>query len=177
MPHTTIDFNDFAFGTTLDVVNAAIPGEFVTHPIPSAPAFIGFDPVIPNDMALVAPVDQRNPDPELAFYFPEPVISVTLNFTGDPDGEFVITSSFYDQAVPIDQLSGLTPVSITTGNEPVILTYSGSPILAVGMETTSNNLLYLTEISWQPVPIPPAVWLFGSGLIGLIGLAKRRVRL
>ncbi|MCK4823198.1 VPLPA-CTERM sorting domain-containing protein [bacterium] len=24
-----------------------------------------------------------------------------------------------------------------------------------------------------PVPVPAAVWLFGSGLIGLIGMAKR----
>lgn len=27
----------------------------------------------------------------------------------------------------------------------------------------------------SPVPIPPAVWLFGSGLLGLVGIARRRV--
>ena len=26
----------------------------------------------------------------------------------------------------------------------------------------------------SPVPIPPAVWLFGSGLLGLVGIARRR---
>ena len=26
------------------------------------------------------------------------------------------------------------------------------------------------------VPVPAAIWLFGSGLIGLIGLARRKVR-
>lgn len=26
----------------------------------------------------------------------------------------------------------------------------------------------------DPVPVPPAVWLFGSGLIGLIGIARRK---
>jgi hypothetical protein len=25
-----------------------------------------------------------------------------------------------------------------------------------------------------PVPIPPALWLFGSGLLGLVGIAKRK---
>jgi hypothetical protein len=29
----------------------------------------------------------------------------------------------------------------------------------------------------QTVPIPPAVWLFGSGLIGLVGMARRKRRL
>ena len=28
--------------------------------------------------------------------------------------------------------------------------------------------------TWTLVPVPPAVWLFGSGLLGLIGLAKRK---
>lgn len=26
----------------------------------------------------------------------------------------------------------------------------------------------------QPVPIPPAVWLFGSGLLGMVGIARRK---
>jgi hypothetical protein len=26
----------------------------------------------------------------------------------------------------------------------------------------------------SPVPIPAAVWLFGSGLLGLIGIARRK---
>jgi hypothetical protein len=34
---------------------------------------------------------------------------------------------------------------------------------------------YLT-ITTAPVPLPPAVWLFGSGLLGLIGVARRKVR-
>jgi hypothetical protein len=35
---------------------------------------------------------------------------------------------------------------------------------------TSTNSFYLI----QAVPIPPAVWLFGSGLIGLIGVTRRK---
>ena len=30
------------------------------------------------------------------------------------------------------------------------------------------------EVSLQPIPIPAAVWLFGSGLLGLIGIARRK---
>lgn len=30
------------------------------------------------------------------------------------------------------------------------------------------------RIDFQPVPVPSAVWLFGSGLLGLIGIARRK---
>jgi hypothetical protein len=30
------------------------------------------------------------------------------------------------------------------------------------------------QYGYQPVPIPPALWLFGSGLLGLIGIARRK---
>jgi hypothetical protein len=32
----------------------------------------------------------------------------------------------------------------------------------------------LTVLSVNPVPVPAAVWLFGSGLIGLIGIVRRK---
>jgi hypothetical protein len=34
-------------------------------------------------------------------------------------------------------------------------------------------VVFRTELS--PVPIPGAVWLFGSGLVGLIGFRKKRL--
>jgi len=37
--------------------------------------------------------------------------------------------------------------------------------------TNEANLLV---VDYSPVPIPAAVWLFGSGLIGLVGVAKRK---
>ena len=38
----------------------------------------------------------------------------------------------------------------------------------------SNNSLLVINFEQTVVPIPSAVWLFGSGLIGLVGLARRR---
>ena len=40
----------------------------------------------------------------------------------------------------------------------------------------SNSPDRLVYASWtvNPVPLPAAVWLFGSGLIGLVGLARRK---
>ena len=42
------------------------------------------------------------------------------------------------------------------------------PVLIGG----ANNIIAGTEVS--AVPVPAAAWLFGSGLIGLIGVARRK---
>jgi len=36
-----------------------------------------------------------------------------------------------------------------------------------------NDMVLMIE-SVQPVPVPAAVWLFGSGLLGLVGIARRK---
>ena len=36
-----------------------------------------------------------------------------------------------------------------------------------------NDMVLMVE-SVQPVPVPAAVWLFGSGLLGLVGIARRK---
>lgn len=40
----------------------------------------------------------------------------------------------------------------------------------IGYNNTFSGTLTVTSV----VPIPPAVWLFGSGLVGLLGLSRRR---
>jgi hypothetical protein len=39
---------------------------------------------------------------------------------------------------------------------------------------SDSNYTVLISSNLQPVPVPAAVWLFGSGLIGLIGVARRK---
>ena len=39
-------------------------------------------------------------------------------------------------------------------------------------QQTSTIGTYLVQTS--PIPVPAAVWLFGSGLLGMIGIAKRK---
>jgi len=38
----------------------------------------------------------------------------------------------------------------------------------------SNGAISHVSIWTQPVPVPAAVWLFGSGLIGLVGVARKK---
>jgi len=61
---------------------------------------------------------------------------------------------------------------------------AGTSLLISGSYTDSNFLdalissSTLATVSAAPavVPVPAAVWLFGSGLLGLVGVAKRKAR-
>jgi hypothetical protein len=50
----------------------------------------------------------------------------------------------------------------------------GNPV--VEFELTSDSLTDWRQPAANPVPVPAAVWLFGSGLLGLIGVARGRFR-
>ncbi len=47
-----------------------------------------------------------------------------------------------------------------------------------GVDCVNNNCSHVVASDWlftaSPVPVPAAVWLFGSGLLGLVGVARRR---
>jgi hypothetical protein len=38
----------------------------------------------------------------------------------------------------------------------------------------SSNAMLMDNLQFNPVPAPAAVWLFGSGLLGMIGIARRK---
>ena len=65
------------------------------------------------------------------------------------------------------------------------LSLNGSLSQMSGTSATGTNVMSITtgadQFGWglaaaltTPVPIPPALWLFGSGLLGLIGIARRK---
>jgi hypothetical protein len=53
------------------------------------------------------------------------------------------------------------------------LNISFSTISSMGSSFTSDQI-FSGDIVNQPVPIPAAVWLFASGLLGLMGIAKKK---
>ena len=50
------------------------------------------------------------------------------------------------------------------------------PTLAPGLTWDWSDLYASGELRVNAVPIPPAAWLFGSGLLGLVAVARRRCR-
>lgn len=72
--------------------------------------------------------------------------------------------------------------TVIDGNDPAGFVYAGTN--GNGNDFTSdasenfigNSSIFgnWTTFNLTPVPIPAAVWLFGSGLIGLVGIARRK---
>lgn len=67
-------------------------------------------------------------------------------------------------------VTGTANFSTFTGDAAWIWQYDFT-IAAGGTASISKALVLETTV----VPVPAAVWLFGSGLIGLVGIARRRV--
>jgi len=98
--------------------------------------------------------------------------SLAINGTAVTGGSLSY-DDVYDRASPFSLATGtggssvLTGVSVNTGDE--IKLSLVTPAGAAG-EWTGVNL----GVELAAVPVPAAVWLFGSGLLGLIGIAKKR---
>lgn len=72
-----------------------------------------------------------------------------------------------------------TPFSWTTtlgpdvsGGVTLQLKASCGPVQGCGVNVDFDNITITTDVS--AVPVPAAVWLFGSGLVGLVGMARRK---
>ena len=67
------------------------------------------------------------------------------------------------------QLPNIAP-GTWTANEYAL---AWEDVLFPGADGDYNDMVLMVE-SVEPVPVPAAVWLFGSGLIGLVGIARRK---
>jgi len=67
--------------------------------------------------------------------------------------------------------SGLTAGSITLAGTAI---FSFAPLAGKDQVTITSGGTYLGDWTVAPVPVPAAVWLFGSGLLGLVGFARKK---
>jgi hypothetical protein len=67
-------------------------------------------------------------------------------------------------------LQGYAPLAATSASQG----FTAGPFTDVVayFDIGSGNSMYVTSVS--AVPVPAAVWLFGSGLLGLMGMARRK---
>jgi len=52
--------------------------------------------------------------------------------------------------------------------------FTSSIALGVTSDEVTGEFSFFSNAPLAPVPVPAAVWLFGSGLLGLIGMARRK---
>jgi hypothetical protein len=70
--------------------------------------------------------------------------------------------------------------SVTIGNVsegPTLYTGDVTSTIGIHMNfelSAGDRVTFNTSFEVNPVPVPAAVWLFGSGLLGLIGIARRK---
>ena len=76
-----------------------------------------------------------------------PTLVGSLSFTGMADGTSLLT--MFDNDFPVGSW-------FSTSGNPIAMNYTGSSVIV------------------SAVPVPAAAWLFGSGLLGLVGMARRK---
>ncbi len=105
------------------------------------------------------------------------------------DGEFSFNEVTWLDFYPGDEKWFITIASFTDYKNEDLLTHYGMPSvlyngnfnISFEVQNTDptdgfvSSRVLSGDISNYPVPIPAAVWLLGSGLIGLVGLRRRRV--
>jgi len=119
-----------------------------------------------------------NINPTINFHFGSvvDVSSITI-YTDDSNGTGGVSA-------PLSVTINGTNFSITdpTTSDPLVLTFDNLAINASDIDITfyrRNSWVFVSEISFDDatttaVPIPATAWLFGSGLIGLVSISKRK---
>jgi hypothetical protein len=104
----------------------------------------------------------------LSWGFSQSIAEITLEMGDDSHFDFSFGSFEYN--IGSGWLSATTD---TNGMATLLLGGSGQiDFRAAGNEVSDH--FYIRNASTTEVPVPAAVWLFGSGLIGLAGLARRK---
>lgn len=102
--------------------------------------------------------------------------SVSINVAAGDILDFSFTSDGANALTPVDNASGenLNGLGIMTSTTTLDLVLAYNDNLLNRGDSDFDDMLMRAEFSSTAVPLPAAVWLFGSGLLGLIGIARRR---
>jgi hypothetical protein len=92
-----------------------------------------------------------------------------------------VSTQFNANTAPVFQLYGNnTPILANLGQNMNLYAMTGNSSAAAAGQVYTAGLLTITstgtlEAAGAPVPLPAAIWLFGSGLLGLAGIGRRRI--
>ena len=98
----------------------------------------------------------------------------------NPSNSFSYQAGVFGAGIVEGNILALAAASGFDATAQYVLFVPGSPItpsalcISTGGCTLPDNDYLVWKGTVNPVPIPAAVWLFGSGLIGLVGIARRK---
>lgn len=101
---------------------------------------------------------------------PVGVESAPAPVVAEPSPVVIEVQSFYE---PVD----LVPLAISgpsTGLENAVTENLLDPVADNFLLQTTTNGVALNQASVNAVPVPAAVWLFGSALTGMVGIGRRK---
>lgn len=110
------------------------------------------------------------------------------NFTSGVGGSAIIGNSItnYDNSfIEVDPSAGVTQLAGATFDSLISLLQGGEATVGVGgtigvapytvqADDVTWKINATSEFSASTIPIPGAFWLFGSGLLGLLGISRRK---
>lgn len=86
--------------------------------------------------------------------------------------QFFISNLFLNAFIPLDFSLWASPMSFNYNLPDNTFAWSKSVISKYGIATATASIT--GRIVTSPVPVPAAVWLFGSGLLAFAGFARRK---
>jgi len=115
-------------------------------------------------------------------------IGTQLSIKAEDGSSFDFISVYFGITHPFEPISGslqatrngeviYSSTNIIPNQEATLYQFNWQSIDEVIVTTSGGTGIFVMddlEYSLSAVPVPPAIWLFGSGLIGLIGLARRK---
>ena len=161
-----------AFGLNIGVASAAIIGSMGLTGFYSTSG--GTDQSDDTILSLGTVVGADEDDGGLGVTFGESGVINNGSFSFAPFS--AVDNIFIIEGWQLD----LTSLSITDQSAE-ILTLTGTGVLSGNGESTaatwefSGNTGASYSMTVTAVPVPAAIWLFGSGLIGLVGIARKKV--
>jgi hypothetical protein len=103
--------------------------------------------------------------------------SLTINVTAGEILNFNFTSLGIGALSPVDNFTdknlqglGIFTKGSGSSHQQLILGYDDQWITP----DDDNHDDMMIRVDFSPVPVPAALWLFGSGLLGLVGIARRK---
>ncbi|NOX09279.1 MAG: peptidylprolyl isomerase [Gammaproteobacteria bacterium] len=143
------------------------PGAFVALP-QDAPIVNEYG--IPNTRGTIAMARlHSSPDSATSQWFINLVDNTEVLGSSNSGGYAVFGQVLGNGMDIVDAIAGL-PTWGAYGVSPSIPVVDFSPFIGFQYD----DLVIVNSISVVPIPIPAAIWLFGSGLVGLIGFSRRR---